>query len=78
MNYADKARAEREEVINRACEIIAELKKYNKGTVHGAVSYIKNITFDKKTGEICEETGEKLWFDSEKLRKMPSTTAITA
>ena len=68
-NYADKARAEREEVINRACEIIADPKKHNKGTVHGAASYIKNITFDKKTGEICEEPGVKLLFDSEKAQE---------
>jgi len=68
-NYADKARAEREEVINRAYEIIANPQKYNKGTVHGAAAYIKNITFDKKTGEIYEEPGEKLLFDSEKAQE---------
>ena len=68
-NYADKARAEREEIINRACEIIADPKKHNKGTVHGAAAYIKNITFDKKTGEICEEPGEKLFFDDEKAQE---------
>ena len=68
-NYADKARAEREEVITKAHEIIAEPKKYNKGTVHGAAAYIKNITFDKKTGEICEEPGEKLFFDDEKAQE---------
>lgn len=68
-NYADKARTEREEIINRAYEIITDPKKYNKGTVHGAASYIKNITFDKKTGEICEEPREKLLFDSEKAQE---------
>ena len=68
-NYADKARSEREEIINRAYEIIADPKEYNKGTVHGAVAYIRNITFDKKTGEVCEEPGEKLLFDSEKAQE---------
>lgn len=68
-NYADKARAEREEVIARALEIIADPKKHNKGTVHGAAAYIKNIAFDKKTGEVCEEPGEKLLFDSEKAEE---------
>ena len=68
-NYADKASAEREEIINRAHEIIADPKKYNKGTVHGAAAYIKNITFDKKTGEICEEPREKLLFDTEKAQE---------
>jgi transposase len=68
-NYADKARSEREEIISRAYEIIADPKKHNKGTVHGAAAYIKNITFDRKTGEICEEPGEKLLFDSEKAEE---------
>jgi len=65
-NYADKARKEREEIIDHALKIIADPTKYNKGTVHGAAAYIKNITYDKKTGEICEEPGQKLLFDSEK------------
>lgn len=46
--YAKKARAEREEIIKKALDVIADSKKYNKSTVHGAASYIKNITFDKK------------------------------
>ena len=64
--YAKKARTEREETIKKALDVIANPKKHNKGTVHGAVAYIKNITFDKKTGEICEEPGKKLIYDEEK------------
>ncbi len=64
--YADKARAEREEIIKKAYDIIADPKKHNKNTAHSAVAYIKNITFDKKTGEILEEAGKKLLFNSEK------------
>lgn len=64
--YADKARAEREETIKKALDIIANPKKHNKSTVHGAAAYIKNITFDKKTGEIFEEPGKKLIYDEEK------------
>ena len=44
-------------------------KKHNKDTVHGAAAYIKNITFDKKTGEIYEEPGKKLTFDKEKAEE---------
>ena len=65
-NYADKARAERAETIKKALDIIADPKKHNKNTVHGAAAYIKNITFDKKTGEIYEEPGKKLIYDEEK------------
>lgn len=64
--YAKKVRAEREETIKKALDIIADPKKYNKGTVHGAAAYIHNITYDKKTGEILEEPGKKLLFDEEK------------
>jgi transposase len=67
--YADKARAERAETIKRALEIIDNPKKHNKSTVHGAAAYIKNITFDKKTGEICEEPGTKLIYDEEKAEE---------
>ena len=64
--YADKARTEREETIKKALDIIANPKKHNKSTVHGAAAYIKNITFDKKTGEVLEEPGKKLIYDEEK------------
>lgn len=67
--YADKARAEREETINRALDIIANSQKYNKDTAHGASAYIKNIVFDKKTGDICEEPGKVLLFDEEKAQE---------
>ena len=67
--YATKARSEREETIKKALDIIADPKKYNKGTVHGATAYIHNITFDKKTGEILEEPGKKLVFDEEKAEE---------
>ena len=67
--YATKARAERDETIKKALDVIANPKKHNKGTAHGASAYIKNITFDKKTGEILEEPGKKLILDEEKAEE---------
>ena len=64
--YALKAQVERDECIKKAHDIIADPKKYNKDTVHGGASYVKNIVYDKKTGEIIEEAGRALSFDSEK------------
>ena len=64
--YAIKAQAERDECIQKAQDIIADPKKYNKNTAHGGAAYIKNIMFDKKTGEIIEEAGKALIFDTEK------------
>ncbi len=67
--YAKKSRAEREETIKKALDIIANPKKHNKNTVHGAAAYIKNIAFDKKTGEIFEKPGKKLLFDVKKAEE---------
>ena len=64
--YAVKARAEREECIQKARDIIADPKKYRKDTAHGAATYIKNIAYDKKTGEIIEEPGKTLELNTEK------------
>lgn len=64
--YADKARAEQEEIIKKALDIIKNPETYNKSTAYGAAAYIKNIAFDKKTGEICEEPDKKMIYNEEK------------
>ena len=64
--YAIKARTEREEKIKRAHDIIANPKKYNKNTSHGASSYVMNIAYDKKTGEVYEKQGKALLFNEQK------------
>lgn len=64
--YAKKARTERAETIKKALDVIANPKNHNKSTTHGAAAYIKNIAFDKKTGEIYEKPGKMLIFDEEK------------
>lgn len=64
--YADKAKAEREEVVKKALDMVDDPKKYNKATSYGAAKYVKNLEFDKETGEVLE--GKKHpSFDSEKL-----------
>jgi len=67
--YAKKARTEREETIKKALNIIADPKKHNKSTVHGAAAYIQNITYDKKTGEVYADEGKKLIFNEEKANE---------
>jgi transposase len=64
--YADKARAERAEILKKAHDIISDPQKHNKSTAHGAAAYIQNITYDKKTGEIYPEPGKMLIFNEEK------------
>ncbi|MFZ5631362.1 MAG: IS1634 family transposase [Bacillota bacterium] len=64
--YADKARAERQEVVKKALDLVADPKKYNKAITYGAAKYVKNLEFDKETGEILE--GKKRpYFDADKL-----------
>lgn len=50
--YADKARAERQEVVKKAHALAANPQKYTKATSYGAAKYVKNLKFDEKTGEI--------------------------
>lgn len=53
-NYADKQRRDRNQMIERAKDIINHPDKYDKITAKGAKSYINNIRFVKDTGEIAK------------------------
>lgn len=64
--YADKARAERDEVVKKALDLVADPKKYNKAITYGAAKYVKHLEFDKQSGEVLE--GKKRpYFDADKL-----------
>jgi len=67
--YAEKARHDREEAIKKAKDLIKNPSKYNKFTSYGAAKYIKNLVFDKDTGEILESAKSRLLFDEERLRE---------
>ncbi|MBM3700870.1 MAG: IS1634 family transposase [Actinobacteria bacterium] len=62
--YADKAAAQRSELVKKAMDLVEDPSKYDRATSYGAAKYIKDITFDKKTGQIL---GKKPCFDYEKL-----------
>ena len=64
--YDKRAKAERAAVIAKAQDLIANPGKYTKATSHGAAGYIKNIDFDKETGEILS-TSKALLLDFKKL-----------
>jgi len=66
--YAKKAKVEREMLISKAQDLIANPGKYTRSTSYGAAGYIKNIDFDKETGEILS-TGKALQLDLEKLKE---------
>ncbi len=66
--YDKRAKAERAATIAKAQDLIANPGKYNQSTSYGASGYVKNISFDKETGEIIEPS-KKLELDWEKLRE---------
>ena len=66
--YKKRSKKKRETVLAKAVDLIANPSKYQKATSYGAASYISNIEFDKKTGEILD-TGKKLFLDEEKIKK---------
>lgn len=65
-DYAARAKAEREPALLKARDLINCPSRYNKATVYGAAKYVKNLFFDKATGEIIT-TKQKLCFDADKL-----------
>ena len=65
--YAKKQKADREAMILRAKDLIKNPKKYTRVTARGSASYVVNIAFDKKTGEIVE--GRNLELDINKIRE---------
>lgn len=65
--YDKRAKAERAAVISKAVDLVSNPGKYTRATSYGASGYIKNLEYDKETGEILN-TSKKLSLDWDKLR----------
>ena len=52
--YADKAMAERQEVVKKAMALVEDPNKYSRAVNYGAAKYVKNVEFNDKTGEIIK------------------------
>lgn len=63
--YAYRAKADRERTIAKSRELVANPGAYSRATSYGAAKYVKNITFNKDTGEVLEDTGKKAMIDEE-------------
>lgn len=63
--YAKKQKHDRNIMIERAKDLIAHPKKYDRITAAGSGAYIQNIAFDKTTGEVVE--GRELVLDMDKI-----------
>ena len=61
--YADKQKRDRNQMIERAKDLIAHPNKYNKVTASGSASYINNIKFDKQTGAVADGLSLSLKLD---------------
>lgn len=66
--YADRQKYERELVILKAKDLIANPGKYTRATSYGATNYINNIKFDKETGLIPK--GTILSLNEEKIKEL--------
>lgn len=67
-DYDKRAKAEREPAVMKALELVKDPSKYNKTTSYGAAKYVRNLVFDKDTGEILVSK-QKPVFDVKKLRE---------
>lgn len=65
--YAKKQRMDRQVMVERAKDLIRNPKKYDKVTAAGSAAYVKDIAFDKETGEIVE--GRSLELDIKKIEE---------
>ena len=61
--YADKQKRDRNLMIERAKDLIANPKKYNRVTASGSAAYINNIKFDKTTGVVADGLNLSLKLD---------------
>ncbi|WP_165045326.1 IS1634 family transposase [Adlercreutzia sp. ZJ138] len=52
--YAERARHEREKVLEKSRQLVESPGKYTRATHYGAAQYVRNIDFDPKTGEVIE------------------------
>ena len=65
--YAKKQKADRDAMVARAKDLIKNPGKYDRVTAKGSSSYVKNIAFNKETGEIVD--GKDLLLDEEKIQE---------
>lgn len=53
--YAERARHERERVLEKSRQLVERPGAYTRATHFGAAQYVKGITFDRRTGEVVED-----------------------
>ena len=74
--YADKQRYERELAILKAKDLIENPGKYTQATSYGCTKYINNISFNKKTGEVADDSNLSLNLDKIKTEEKFDAAAL--
>jgi hypothetical protein len=69
LKYDKRAKAEREPALQKAMDLVNNPGKYNKATSCGAAKYVKNLQFDKDSGEIVTTTVSRPVLNKEKIRE---------
>jgi hypothetical protein len=65
--YAERARHEREAVLERARQLVERPGAYTRATHYGAAQYVRGVSFDARTGEVVEEAGVRPELDQEAI-----------
>lgn len=63
--YAERARHEREAVLERSRQLVGRPGAYTRATHHGAAQYVRGVSFDARTGEVIEVPGVRPEIDRE-------------
>jgi len=53
--HMQKQRTERNEILKCSADLISNPDKYTRATTYGAAAYVKNLEYDKSTGEVLTE-----------------------
>ena len=61
--YAERARHERERVLEKARQLVERPGACTRATHCGAARYVRGITFDRRTGEVVEQAGTRPQID---------------
>ena len=64
--YALRQKKQRDQMVERAADLIKHPKKYDRLSAKGASGYVLNINFDRQTGEVIDKN---LILDEEKIRE---------
>jgi len=65
--YEIRSRAKRAEAIEKAKRLVADPTAFTKATSYGAARFVRNISYDKKTGEVLVDAGKHAELDTEAI-----------